>query len=141
MPVSFKTVILGLFFHQAWWFSAPVLAENNVSEKQTTTAFCQELADKLRTVTFEGCQALELNATPHYQSVEQRPLTYREVLPNVQQPPKGRILFMGGIHGDEYAAISITYLWLHTLLNRADNEKPPIITGCFATYQSRWALP
>lgn len=84
----------------------------------TIHQFCQDLSKKLRTVEFKNCLALQLHASLHHQTIEQRPLTYREVTPKLPSKlPKGRILFIGGIHGDEYAAISLTYIWLNTLLH------------------------
>jgi len=80
--------------------------------------FCHDLSEKLRTVQYQKCLELGLNESHLHQSIEKRPLTYREVLPSASMPPKGRILFIGGIHGDEYAAISLTYLWLQTLLKQ-----------------------
>ncbi|MGC9386601.1 MAG: M14 family zinc carboxypeptidase [Hydrogenovibrio sp.] len=95
-------------------------AENRLHSHENRSAeirqFCEDFANKLRTVDYEGCLTLTLNASHDFNSVEQRPLTYKEVLPANNQPPKGRILFIGGIHGDEYAAISVSYLWLHSLL-------------------------
>ncbi|RUM91207.1 MAG: murein peptide amidase A [Thiomicrospira sp.] len=87
-------------------------------DKQVIQDFCKDLSDKLRTVKYQKCLELGLNESHLYQSTEKRPLTYREVLPSSSMPPKGRILFIGGIHGDEYAAISLTYLWLQTLLKQ-----------------------
>lgn len=83
---------------------------------------CQEWADTLRTVDQAVCQGFDLHASLRFQSVEKRPLVFKEVLPPQQRPPKGRILFIGGIHGDEYAAISITYLWLEQLLKKAHQQ-------------------
>lgn len=90
-------------------------AETTSSEIQTIDDFCQAFAKKLRTVTLKGCQALKLEAASFTTSNEKRALTYREVLPHEDIAPKGRILFIGGVHGDEYAAISLSYLWLQTL--------------------------
>jgi len=85
-----------------------------------TQQFCYDLSKKLRTVKHQDCLALQLHASFKHQSVEQRLLTYKEVIPKPKTlPPKGRILFIGGIHGDEYAAISLTYIWLKTLLDPA----------------------
>lgn len=89
----------------------------SASSSAEIISFCKALANKLRTVSFDGCQALQLNSTPYYKSAEGRALMIREVLPDDTLPPKGKILFIGGIHGDEYAAISLTYLWLQTLLS------------------------
>ncbi|QBZ83780.1 murein peptide amidase A [Hydrogenovibrio crunogenus] len=87
-------------------------------DKKVIQDFCKDLSKKLRTVKYQKCLELGLNESHLYQSTEKRPLTYREVLPSSSMPPKGRILFIGGIHGDEYAAISLTYLWLQTLLKQ-----------------------
>ncbi|MDX1796043.1 MAG: M14 family zinc carboxypeptidase [Hydrogenovibrio sp.] len=94
------------------------------SQKQDAelTHFCKLLSNKLRTVSFDGCTQLNLHIG-YDRTPNKLPLTTREVLPNPEIPPKGKILFIGGIHGDEYAAISITYLWLKTLIN-SGNQTP-----------------
>ncbi|MBN2607245.1 MAG: succinylglutamate desuccinylase/aspartoacylase family protein [Thiotrichales bacterium] len=82
---------------------------------------CKDLSNKLRTIDYQGCLSLHLHVSDY--SVKQKPLTTREILPNSDIPPKGKILFIGGIHGDEYAAISITYLWLQALM-KPENKTP-----------------
>ncbi len=110
--------------HQAWFilltftitFSSYAQTPQ-LSLTEITEQFCEDLSKKLRTVKHQDCLALKLHASVKHQSVKQRPLTYKEVVPKPNTPPpKGRILFIGGIHGDEYAAISLTYIWLKTLL-------------------------
>ena len=93
-----------------------------VEAPPSVAQLCQEWADTLRTVDQAVCQGFDLHASLRFQSVEKRPLVFKEVLPPQQRPPKGRILFIGGIHGDEYAAISITYLWLEQLLKKAHQQ-------------------
>lgn len=102
-------MVLGIFGIQATASASP--------STSAVTKFCKDFANKLRTVDYQGCLDLHLNQSIEHKTVEQRPLTYKEVLPIENQPPKGRILFIGGIHGDEYAAISVSYLWLQTLLS------------------------
>ncbi|MDR9498468.1 MAG: DUF2817 domain-containing protein [Hydrogenovibrio sp.] len=109
-------------FYQAW--SLPVLAETTHPPLTTPVSLapervaplCEEWANKLRTVQKQTCLDFDLHASMRFESSQERPLLYKEVRPGNGQPPKGRILFIGGIHGDEYAAISITYLWLQELL-------------------------
>ncbi|HIE40278.1 MAG TPA: murein peptide amidase A [Thiomicrorhabdus sp.] len=110
------------------------LAENKAMDKQDSSstppseikAFCKELSKKLRTVKYQGCLDLELQ-TATSQSVEGRPLTYREYIPetiaSVPKRPKGRILFLSGIHGDEYSSISITYLWMLAMLKHPESTE------------------
>lgn len=90
--------------------------------------FCKRWSRKLRTVKFKGCMNLDLKISD-YRSVEGDVLTYRYLLPNKQgtkqtQNRPGRILFMSGIHGDEYSAISIGYLWmLNMIKHQQDNQQ------------------
>lgn len=86
------------------------------ADSEDVDKLCQSVAKKLRTVKLDTCLAMQWQDSG-YKTSEERPLVYREVTPiDTQQPPEGRILFIGGIHGDEYAAISLTYLWLDALL-------------------------
>ena len=86
-------------------------------------SFCKEWAGKLRTVKYQGCLDLGLSIEDNHQSVQGRVLTYRHFKPQSPEEPSangqensGRILFISGIHGDEYSAISITYLWLLNMI-------------------------
>ncbi|AHF01906.1 carboxypeptidase [Thiomicrospira aerophila AL3] len=77
--------------------------------------YCQNWATKLRTITIEGCLALDLQ-TSHHSSVQGRALTHREFIPASDTRPKARVLIISGVHGDEFSAISIGYLWMQTML-------------------------
>ena len=110
--------ILFIVWCQAFYFwGSAAHAENSHSSVNT---FCKDLSKKLRTVTFDGCLALNLDASQTV-TPENRALTFREILPSENIAPNGRILFIGGIHGDEYTAISLSYLWLQTLI-LSDNK-------------------
>ena len=100
------------------------------TDQENVEAFCQELANKLRTVKYQGCLDLNLGVEAHYRSVENRSLTYRHFVPknfsesqfNANKEQSGRILFISGIHGDEYSAISITYLWMLNMLHHKEKN-------------------
>jgi len=77
--------------------------------------FCTTLSKKLRTVTYSGCKGLTLQPSGHT-SIEGIPLMARRVRP--QTPVPSRILFLGGIHGDEWASVSLSYLWLQNLIEQ-----------------------
>lgn len=97
-------------------------AKQQALEVEKVKRFCDEIANKLRTVKYDGCMKLGLQTTDHYNSVQGRNLTYRHFTPNTNddKTPAGKILFISGIHGDEYSAISITYLWM---LNMLEHQK------------------
>lgn len=89
------------------------------SQPNTIETFCQDWSKKLRTIEFQTCMdfALQYNS---YQSVEKRPLVFREFVPQQGKRPKAKVLAIGGVHGDEYSAISIGYLWMKTLKNHPE---------------------
>jgi len=132
----FKFLWLGfLAIYQAWYVTANASLQNSTTllqpkiEQISKTeqdnvklkAFCKEWSKKLRTVKYQGCLDLGLKISEH-QSVEGRILTYRHFKPEqvYKEIPEGRILFISGIHGDEYSAISMTYLWM---LNMIKHQK------------------
>lgn len=81
--------------------------------------FCQEWSLKLRSITYKECLQLNLQ-TSSYKSVHNRPLFHKEFTPPQGKRPKAKVLAIGGIHGDEYSAISISYLWMQTLNNHPE---------------------
>jgi len=86
-------------------------------------AYCKEWSKKLRTVKYQGCLDLGLQISGA-KSVQGRLLTYKNFKPAKQfkNLPEGRILFISGIHGDEYSAISMTYLWLQNMIKHKDKN-------------------
>ncbi|MBT8437414.1 MAG: succinylglutamate desuccinylase/aspartoacylase family protein, partial [Gammaproteobacteria bacterium] len=80
----------------------------------TVDAVCKKISGKLASVSYEECSVLEMTPTGH-SSVNGVPLLIKEYPPLKQRKPRGRILLVGGTHGDELAAISIVFKWMHTL--------------------------
>lgn len=114
-------ILLFAFIFGQLAFQSALAASPLTKKPETVDQLCHKLSNKLRTISYHGCQSLKLHISDY--SVNKQPLTSREILPTSNLPPKGKILFIGGIHGDEYAAISITYLWLKALLN-PENPTP-----------------
>lgn len=75
---------------------------------------CSQWSQKLNSTEYEPCLDLALQSTG-YKSVEGRTLVHREFLPPLNKRPKARVLAIGGVHGDEYSAISIAYLWMQAM--------------------------
>ncbi len=75
---------------------------------------CSKISGKLASVSFNECYTLDLEPSGH-QSVSGFPLLVKEYPPLAQREPQGRILLVGGTHGDELSSISIVFKWMHTL--------------------------
>ncbi len=75
---------------------------------------CDEIGGKLGSVSVVDCLARDLWVT-RYESVRGRPLVRRDDASPGDQPPWGRVLVLGGIHGDEYSSVSIVFRWMRRL--------------------------
>ena len=75
---------------------------------------CRQIAAKLASVALDECRSLDLQPSG-YHSVEGFPMLVKEYPPLETRQPKGRILLVGGTHGDELSSISIVFKWMHTL--------------------------
>ena len=75
---------------------------------------CQKISAKLASVKLEECLKLDM-ATSGYQSVNGFPLLIKEYPPLKSRKPRGRILLVGGTHGDELVSISVVIKWMKTL--------------------------
>lgn len=80
----------------------------------TVENLCQEIGRKLGSVKIDDCakQSLLVDGTL---TTGNRPLAYKFYPPLEGETPRGRVLLMGGIHGDEYSAVSIMFKWLDKL--------------------------
>ena len=75
---------------------------------------CHKISSKLASVGYEECMTLELKPSG-YQSHLGFPMLVKEYPPLKTRQPQGRILVVGGTHGDELSSISIVFKWMHTL--------------------------
>ena len=85
-----------------------------VAAAHSVDAACRKISDKLSSVGFDECMTLELRPSG-YQSSNGFPLLIKEYPPLESRRPKGRVLVVGGTHGDELSSISIVFKWMHTL--------------------------
>lgn len=114
---SRKLLLLGLFF------TATVAVADTASVKQTTAAtpshksiidLCHDIGQKLGSVDKKDCTTQQLISDGGL-SVNGYPLAYKEYPPINNKAPLGKVLLMGGIHGDEYSAVSIMFKWMEKL--------------------------
>lgn len=75
---------------------------------------CKRMSDRLASVKYERCLAANLQISG-CQSVNGFPILFREFQPLQTRKPLGRILVIGGTHGDELTSVSVTMRWIDQL--------------------------
>lgn len=73
---------------------------------------CQKVGKKLSSVSVKECSGISYEK-PRYFSVNGQAILEKHYPASIENAP--RILFIGGIHGDEYSSVSVTFKWLNTL--------------------------
>jgi len=90
----------------------PVYAHGNA---QIAIAMeCGKIGRKLGSVSVQACNGEKLKASGAL-SVQGQPILFKEYPPLEGRKPRARILMIGGIHGDEYSAVSIVFRWMKKL--------------------------
>lgn len=92
----------------------PAYYENDISQ------LCQELGNKLGSVSVDDCNAIKMQNSGIY-SVQNRSVAIKEFIPKNSES-LGKVLVIGGIHGDEYASISIAFKWMQQLQQKRDGR-------------------
>jgi murein peptide amidase A len=85
----------------------------NANEK-SIDQLCADIGRKLGSVDKDDCLTQGLTSNGGL-STGGYPLAYKEYPPVGSKQPLGKVLLMGGIHGDEYSAISISFKWMNKL--------------------------
>jgi len=75
---------------------------------------CRRIGEKLASVTEDECLERQLGISGG-ESVSGAPILFKEYAPIDGRRPQGRVLLVGGIHGDEYSSVTIVFKWLRTL--------------------------
>ena len=87
-----------------------VLAEEeSLVEKQ-----CNRIGNKLGSVSIQDCLDMELSVTEG-ETVKGDTILIKEYPPLKNRQPLGKVLLIGGTHGDEYSSVSIVFKWLKIL--------------------------
>lgn len=87
---------------------------NSSEIKAARSNFCTKIGDRLASVSKLSCNTAGLRPSG-CQSVSGTPLMIREFPPIKGKPPLGRVLVIGGTHGDELTSVSVVFRWLGTL--------------------------
>ena len=75
---------------------------------------CKAISKRLASVDYESCFAADLKHSK-CSSVAGFPILFSEFPPLESRTPKGRILVIGGTHGDELTSVSISFKWIEKL--------------------------
>ncbi len=105
---KFLWVVISLCFAGAGW------ALTDGGQSINPQLACEKISNKLSSVSFNECNTLQLEPTG-FRSVNGFPILQREYPPLPSKRPKGRVLLIGGTHGDELSSISVVCKWMHTL--------------------------
>ncbi len=106
MTKSIKTIILFILLPLA-----PVHAEDN---QELVEQECKLIGQKLGSVGISECLDINLRAT-NGRTVKNTPILIKEYPPLERRSPLGKVLLIGGIHGDEYSSVSIVFKWMRIL--------------------------
>lgn len=75
---------------------------------------CSRIGNKLGSVNIQDCLKIDMAASEG-RSVKDAAILLKEYPPLERRAPLGRVLLIGGIHGDEYSSVSIVFKWMKTL--------------------------
>ncbi len=98
------------FYNNNYHHSAE--AASALSESRTN--YCQKISNRLASVTMRACLAASL-VPSGCESVEGVPLMIREFAPLPNKSALGKVLVIGGTHGDELTSVSVTFRWIEKL--------------------------
>ncbi len=101
----------------------PVLGVAQSPLQDEARDMCRKISQKLASVSYGECAGLSFKA-PRFYSVDGQAIleTHFPADPAAADPL--RILFISGIHGDEFSSVSVTFKWLNMLQqqHRGDHE-------------------
>jgi protein MpaA len=75
---------------------------------------CRQISERLASVEYSACEAAQLQFTG-CSSTNGFPILMSEFAPIEDRKPQGRILIIGGTHGDELTSVSVTMRWIEKL--------------------------
>lgn len=84
----------------------------------TVSAACHAYGERLDSIDVQTCLDASLQIS-QAASVKGQPLLYRDYLPSSRRASPRRVLLLGGIHGDEFSAVSVVFQWMR----RLDSER------------------
>lgn len=81
---------------------------------ETHNKECSTISNRLASVSSKACASATLKKTG-CESVAGFPILMSEFAPLKDKPSQGRILLIGGTHGDELTSVSVVFRWIEKL--------------------------
>jgi len=108
--------IMRMLFTVAWLLLPMVAVANpyTVPLHDNAAAQCARIGHKLGSVSIANCLAAKLVVIDGYSATGQA-ILMRAFPPLPNRQPRARVLLIGGIHGDEFSAVSIVFKWMKIL--------------------------
>ena len=101
---------------------APVQpASGAKTRSREQTRFCQKVDRRLSSITMQDCMITPLSLTGH-QSSQGEPIFHSKFASLNGVTPTGRVMLIGGVHGDELSSVSIVFEWMNFLRANHDGE-------------------
>lgn len=96
----------------------PALANGQTANTDNATPspdeICRRIGNKLASVSITECQRQGMERTGGV-SVNGSPILIKTYPPLEQRKPLGKVLLVGGMHGDEYSSVSVVFKWMNIL--------------------------
>ncbi|MEM7281519.1 MAG: succinylglutamate desuccinylase/aspartoacylase family protein, partial [Pseudomonadota bacterium] len=109
-----RSMRVTLFLLLPLLINVPYAAAQDLAEQ-----FCDRVDRKLSSVGRLECMGVGLQPSGRH-SVNNTPIFYKDYLPEGE--PAGKVLLIGGIHGDEYSSVSVVFKWLTILRSGAGKD-------------------
>lgn len=91
-----------------------VQAAAQATQSDEVTQMCKKISGRLASITYKECAAIQFYQ-PRFYSANNQPILEAHYAAKSNKKNPVRILFIGGIHGDELSSVSVTFKWLNTL--------------------------
>ncbi len=89
------------------------ITDDPAIESDPVSRLCEEVGEKLGSVSIEDC--LDQNLVHSAYTTAKRSLAFKDYPPLPEREPLGRVLVIGGIHGDEFSSVSVIMKWMKIL--------------------------
>jgi protein MpaA len=83
--------------------------------------FCERIHARLSSIHFAECMAIGLKSTGHF-SAQGKPIMASHFSKLDGVMPTGRVLLIGGVHGNELSGVSLVFEWANYLRNQHAGE-------------------
>jgi len=93
----------------------------DINSQKQKSAFCARVNNRLSSISYQKCMDVNL-VTSGFNSVHGQPIMISRFDQLGDVAPTGRVLLIGGVHGDELSSVSIVFEWMEYLRVHHDGE-------------------